>query len=175
MKYLHKCKTIEELKRTYFKYAKSFHPDNGGSDILMKELNAEFAFMQPKLKNIHEFKNDNTEQNSNTENYSKFTKKDNKIYTDETPEMFINIVDSLLRLDGIEIEIRGEWLWLSGNTYYHKETLKILGCRYSKGRRQWYWTVSPYIRKHSKMSVEDMRSYFGSKYIKRDDKLQLKG
>jgi hypothetical protein len=31
------------------------------------------------------------------------------------------------------------WWWLTGNTYPHKDMLKRWGCRWSKGRKSWYY------------------------------------
>lgn len=37
------------------------------------------------------------------------------------------------------IEIRGSWIWLSGNTYDHKDELKRIGFRFSREKREWFW------------------------------------
>lgn len=52
---------------------------------------------------------------------------------------FIMILDHLLKLDGLEIELCGRWLWIGGNTKPHKEKLKACGCRWSNSKKLWYW------------------------------------
>lgn len=46
---------------------------------------------------------------------------------DETPAKEITVHQS------------GNWWWLAGDTYPHKEALKTAGARWSKTRRQWYF------------------------------------
>lgn len=43
-------------------------------------------------------------------------------------------------LEGITVKPSGSWLWISGDTYPHREYLKAMGCRWSKKRREWYLT-----------------------------------
>ena len=44
--------------------------------------------------------------------------------TTETPDEFRDIVERLLRMDGLEVELCGSWLWIGGNTREHKDGLK---------------------------------------------------
>ena len=48
------------------------------------------------------------------------------------------IIEKIKNLDKIKIEIIGTWLWVSGNTYEHKDILKELGLWYSKNKESWY-------------------------------------
>ena len=59
--------------------------------------------------------------------------------TKESAGAFIMILDHLLKLDGLEIELCGRWLWIGGNTKPHKEKLKACGCRWSNSKKLWYW------------------------------------
>lgn len=39
---------------------------------------------------------------------------------------------------GLTVEMDRDWLWISGDTFPHRETLGALGCRYSGKRKAWY-------------------------------------
>lgn len=49
------------------------------------------------------------------------------------------MIYNLITLDGLIIELCGAWIWLSGETRQHKDTLKTLGCYWSKNKKMWYW------------------------------------
>ena len=59
--------------------------------------------------------------------------------TTESAGDFIAIIAALLKLDGLEIELCGRWLWIGGNTKEHKEALKAAGCRWSSTKKLWSW------------------------------------
>ena len=86
----------------------------------------------------------------------------------------MEIIEKLIHLDGIEIEICGTWIWLTGNTYFHREYLKEIGCRWSSGHKKWYWTEAPFYNKSSKKSMERIRLEYGSEKVAtvRQDRLQ---
>lgn len=163
--YFDKILSIPELKKLYFQLAKKHHPDNGGDAEIFKQISAEFSARFEWLKAhsaSRQTAKDSTANSANNHHSSRA-----KSYATETPKKFIEIIDKLLRIKGIEIEIVGDWIWLSGDTYNNRQMLKILGCRFSKGRKQWYWTFSPYHKQHSKLSNEEIRNLFGSQFIKR--------
>lgn len=144
--------TLEELKKQYKKLAMAHHPDRGGSDSDMKEINAEYDRLFAKLKNVH--------KSASGETYTA------KQETTETPEQYREIIEKIINLDGIEIEICGSWLWITGNTYDNRETLKSLHFRYSKNKNAWYWHDEGY-RKHTgkTFSLDEIRDLWGSEKV----------
>ena len=150
MKYFANCKTIEELKKEYRRLALENHPDRGGNEATMKAINLEYEVMADRLKNVHE---------SNEE-----TKTEHKT---ETPKEFIQIIDALIRMHGVEIEICGSWLWVSGNTYEHKEKISALGFKYSKNKKSWYWfaDIENTGKRRGKYSMAQIRNKYGSEYV----------
>lgn len=155
--YFKDCRTAEDCKRVYHQHAKQFHSDNtGGNDDLMKELNRQYTEAWNRLKDIHEYK-DSTTGESKT-----YTSKQ---CTNETPEMFIEIVRKLSTIPDIEVEMVGTWLWISGNTYPYRDTLKEFGCRWSAGKKKWYWTTEPFSKKSSKLSMNSIRMRYGSEML----------
>ena len=102
MKYFKNCKTAEELKKEYRKLAMKLHPDIvGGDGEEFKAMQAEFEKLWERLKNVH--------QNAKGETYTKTSET-----TTETPQEFIHIINTLIRLNGLEVEICGSWIWVSG-------------------------------------------------------------
>lgn len=151
MKHFTNCKTLEELKKAYRKAALANHPDKGGDAVVMAEINAEYEKMFNLLKNAH---------NANTTDEAK--------KTTETPEEFKNIIEKLMKLDGLEVEICGSWLWITGNTYANREALKEAGCKYSKNKKAWHWhheeDGSHWYR--GKASMDEIRTKYGSEKVR---------
>jgi curved DNA-binding protein CbpA len=123
-----------------------YHPDRGGSTEIMQEINAEHDRLFEILKKQHN------------------AKADPKRQTTETAEEFRNIIDALLRLDGLEVELCGSWLWIGGETKKHKDRLKALGCRWHQKKSLWYWhhPEEGCGRWKSKTTMSEIRAKYGS-------------
>lgn len=122
MKYFSQCKTLDDLKKVYRQLAMKHHPDRGGDEETMKAINNEYEKAFELLKR---------QQNS--------TATEDKYKTTEDASEFINIINALLKLDGLQIDLCGCWLWIGGNTRAHKEELKAAGCRWSSQKKLWSW------------------------------------
>lgn len=147
MSYFTDCKNAEELKKAYRTWAKKLHPDLGGDAEEFKQMQNEYEKLWERLKNIH--------TNSQGETYTK--------ETDETPEEYINIINLLIRLQGVHVEICGNWIWASGNTQPYKETLKGLKFKWAHKKRAWYYHSEPYYkRSRRELSLDEIREKFGS-------------
>ena len=88
--------------------------------------------------------------------------------TTETPEEFREIIDALLRMDGVEVELCGSWLWIGGNTRAHKDELKAAGCRWSSNKKLWYWRHeedSSSWHRGKTYSMGRIRMKYGSQYF----------
>ena len=146
MKYFMNCKTLDELKREYRRLAMIHHPDVGGDLETMKAINAEYDEMHEILKAAHNQQADEHHQ------------------TTETPDEFRDIVERLLRMDGLEVELCGSWLWIGGNTREHKDELKAAGCRWSSNKKLWYWHHAEEGRRWHRgtKTINQIRSKYGS-------------
>lgn len=146
MKYFMSCKTLDDLKREYRRLASIHHPDVGGDTATMQAINAEYDELHEVLKKAHNQQADEFHQ------------------TTETAEEFREIIEKLLRMDGLEVELCGSWLWIGGNTREHKDELKSAGCRWSSNKKLWYWHHSEEGRKWHKGSktMNQIRNKYGS-------------
>ena len=104
MKYFKDLNSMEAVKKQYRKLAMKYHPDRGGNEEVFKQINNEYEQAMEQAK-INETKKAKTKKEED------FIKSQ---YTNS--KNFRNIIDKLIVLEGIEIEIKGTWLWLRGNT-----------------------------------------------------------
>lgn len=151
MAYFTECRTAEEIKKEYHKQARRLHPDNGGDAEAFKAMQAEFAKAFDRVKNIH--------TNAKGETYEKT----GDYATSETAGEFMEIIDALLRLDGLEVEMCGSWVWVGGNTKDHKDALKAMGCKWSANKKMWYYQRDGKRKFHKKAwSMAEIRGVYGS-------------
>ena len=147
------CLTIAEIAFQVADYMKLdcslVHP---ATTEEMQEINAEYDKLFAILKNAK-------------------STADGKVYetsekVKETPEEFKKIINELVKLQGIEIEICGDWIWITGNTYSCREQLKALKFRFSKKKTAWYFHEADYKKKSKKTySLDEIRELFGSDKI----------
>lgn len=151
-------RTLEELKRQYRTLAMQHHPDCGGNTADMQSINSEYDILFNELKDIHTTADGNTYKAS----------------TSETPDQFKNIIEKLITLEGVIIEVVGSWLWLTGNTYIHRERIKAIGFRWANSKKAWYYHTDEY-RKTSKktFTLEQIRELYGAQTITSKPPLKL--
>lgn len=146
--------TIEEAKRQYRRLAMKFHPDMGGDLNAMQAINAEWDYLRKHNYNIHEAQNGAT-------------------YTDETQDApdnitndFAEIIEQLIKMQGVEIEICGKFLWLSGNTYDYKAEIKAMGFRWASKKRMWFLAPEGWRKKsHRELTMGEIRETYGSQRV----------
>ena len=162
--YFRTCRTIEELKAEYKRLALLHHPDIAGGDLeTMQEINAEYDDRHEVLKNIHT-KKGTTETWTATGDWQ----------TSETAQAYRDIISTLIHMQGIQIEICGSWLWITGETKPHKEELKSAGCLWSQNKSAWYYNGDDKKRKaraHCK-SMDEVRAHWGSQVIDKEQQEQ---
>lgn len=140
------CSTMDQLKKLYHIAAMKYHPDRGGDEDTMKAINAEYEVRFQALKQSHN------------------TKTATARATSESAGDFMRFIDYLLRLDGLEIELCGRWLWIGGNTRANKEQLKACGCRWSSSMGLWSWHFAEDggSQRRGTKSMSQIRSKYGS-------------
>lgn len=145
-KYFINVNTLEELKKEYRKLAFGLHPDrNNGNDaefkLMVNEYDDLFKKLQSTTKNTYE-------ASENINNYK-------------------DIINELLKMEGIEIEIVGYYIYLSGNTYQNKEKIKSLKFLWSSKHKKWYYNGNTKKSKsHSKLTYDDIKNKYGCTALK---------
>lgn len=160
---LKSAQDLNELKQLYRTFALQFHPDHGGSEEAMKQINIQFSWCFEYLKNRQ---NDEAARAHNAGNWTGYHT------TSETPEEFIDIISKLDKLPGLVVELCGRWLWISGDTKKHREALKACGCCWSPNKNMWYWRhVEDYCHKRNgnSLDIDEIRAQFGSQRMNREN------
>lgn len=157
-RYFINVNTLEQLRRQYKELLKRFHPDNvNGSTEATQEINAEYDKLFKMLRYRHEHESADNSQ-SNTESAYK-----SNMYDWENDKALREALQKIINFSGIEIDLVGAWIWLDGNTYPYKESLKEYGFRWSKQRRKWYWHDGEFKRYgNSKLTYMDIQKMYGS-------------
>ena len=145
-------KDIDALKKEFYKLAKKFHPDAGGTNAEMQKLNEEY---QKLFNQLLKGSGLNQEQQNNEINI------DNALRS---------VIDNIISLENINIEIIGKWIWVSGNTYPIRNELKKAGLVFIKKDSQPYWvykgvpsssrggtSMDEIVKKYGKQSVPTMQ------------------
>lgn len=144
--------TLDSLKKQYYQLAKRYHPDVGGDNETFKAVGAEYEAIQKLLLKGNNFTSQNV---SNEQNIS---------------DAFKAIIDRIIHIPGINIEIIGSWIWVSGNTYPVKEELKNAGFKFQGAKKMWFWHAGDYTRRgKGEISIEEIRANYGSQNITSQD------
>lgn len=159
-KYFAGVKTLEELRSVYRDLLKANHPDNGGSTEKMQDINAAYKEAFDLLKAG-----------------AKLDDEKEKIRWSEAEDAAIReALYKVVHLDGLNIEIVGCWIWIDGNTYDARETLKEAGYTWSKARHKWHF--APYEKKFykgSKKSFDQIRREYGSAEVEKESREKIAG
>ena len=149
MKYFNNPQTLEELKKQYRELALKHHPDCGGSNEAMKCVNGEYDELFEVLKNVR--------RNKDGEKYTASNG------TTETADQFKNIIDELMKMDGIIIEVIGCFVWVTGNTKPYKTKLKELKFLWHSKKIAWYLKPEDYKnRSRGDYDLEEIRVMYGT-------------
>ena len=163
--YFNHITSLEELRKQYKELLKKFHPDNPtGSTEATQAINAEYDSLFKELKNRH----DNREDGSRT------AYEDMK-YDFAEDERLREVLQRVISFVGINIEIVGAWIWIDGNTYVYKAELKTLGFKWASDKKKWYFHTEAFRkRSHKKLSIDDIRNYYGSTEVETEGRKQLR-
>ncbi|MFG6378264.1 MAG: J domain-containing protein [Lachnospiraceae bacterium] len=148
--------TLEELRKQYKNLLKLHHPDNGGTKEASQKINNEYEQLFNMLKAGY--------THARTETRNKESVKTD--WTEQTDEALREALQKIIHLQGIEIEICGSWIWVSGNTYSVKAEIKSAGYKWSKNKSMWYFHNGEYRRGSRKTyTMDDIRFKYGSTEI----------
>lgn len=141
-----------EIKAAYKKASLKYHPDrNPAGAEMMKAINEAFETLK-KLGDTVKAAADHKACN--------FA----EILNDKINSFFA------ANLDGVEIEVCGDWIWLTGNTKPHSKVLGKdgLGFYYASKKKAWYYRPADYKSKNRKThSMDEIRQKHGSAKVSR--------
>lgn len=152
--YFSKIFTIEELKRQYRRLVIENHPDAGGSEEVMKQINKEYEELLKEVANIHEKPGE--------------PGKTYKTKEGAFEDGYRAVMDALAGLAAkgyISVELCGSWLWISGDTRNFKDYIKATGCKWSGKKKMWYWHPGDFKRRGHGWTIERIRERFGSEAL----------
>lgn len=141
---------IEDAKHQYHELVLKYHPDRGGSEEAMRQVNAEWDYLRKHNYNIHRSQNGSVYTNERED------------VPDEVTQRFAKIINALICLEGVTIEICGSFIWLSGDTKPWRELLKGLGFKWSGKKRMWYLAPKRKGVRNNNWSMEKIRARHGS-------------
>jgi len=149
-------KDLDQLKKEYYKLAKIYHPDAGGTKEQFQKLEAEYKSHIKTLLNGSNLSNED---------------KANELQLDENLRTVIN---ALIGLPKIQIDILHKWIWVSGDTYPIKNELKAAGLFWSKNRQKWYY-AGVKSSGGSDKSFEELGVKYGKKTMYSNDIKKISG
>ena len=147
MIYFKECRAIDEVKAMYKQLAKQYHPDCGGDTATMQAINVEYAFACAKV-----LKGENLSQEDTDEQV-------------RMSEEYRAVIELLMPLTGILIEVVGNWIWVTGNTYPVKKQLKEAGLFYASKKVAWYYRAEEFKTTGSKKTLDEIKAKYGSDTI----------
>ena len=154
MNFFQDCTTVEEIKATYRKLARQHHPDLGGDEATMKELNDQY---EKALKGCNGQKSTDSSGKEHTYKYN--------------PDLEKELMDFIYAFNSknlpLQADLIGVWVWITGDTKPHKETLKELNCRWHSKRACWYFRPESYKGGFSSDgSLEELAAKYGCTNVK---------
>jgi len=168
-RYFKNAETLEQLRKQYKDLLKKHHPDNGGNLTDMQEINAEYDRLFKVLKDRHESKSADSKENNAKTDFN------NMKYDFSEDAKLREVLQQIITFDGINIEIVGCWIWVDGNTYDYKDTLKSIGFKWAREKKKWYFHTEAFRkRSKKKLSMEDIRNYYGSTEVETDGTKRLR-
>lgn len=154
-RYFENVNTLEELRKQYKNLLKKYHPDNeDGSEEITKGINTEYEKLFHILKDKHDSKQ-TTSDNNTTYNAN--------MYDWENDKSLREVLQKIINFNSVEIELVGQWLWISGQTYSYKKELKALGFKWANQKKMWYYHTESFKKSSKKtLSMNEIRNYYGS-------------
>ena len=140
---------FEDIKKAYRLACSKYHPDRNPAGLeMMKLVNAAYQALSDYNESMWE---------GGDSDY---------LHEESLGEEMNAALNAIINL-GLTIEICGTWIWVSGDTRPHKETLKESGYRWAPKKLMWMWRPEgskSYGR--GKFSMDEIRVAHGSVNVK---------
>jgi hypothetical protein len=131
------------VKKAFQKAASKYHPDKGGNVETMKMVNESYETL----------KNYEGEVEANDFEY---------------PDLVAAAINAIINLPNIEIEVCGNWVWVTGDTKPHAKALGKDGAKfkYESKKKAWFFRPDDYkSSSRGSMSLDDIRGNHGSNIV----------
>lgn len=147
------ARTPEELKKAWLAIVRECHPDKGGSVELCQLANSLYERLADGPFRFQAEPQEIPEAETEAGGFD----------ADELPEETREKAYRFAGIPGLDLEIIGTWLWITGDTRANKDALKESGFRWSPRKAAWYFHAEQY-RKHSKkrFTLDEVRAMHGS-------------
>jgi len=148
--YFSDCKTLQDVKTRYRDLVFQFHPDRQNGDLeTMKKINLEYEQAFAYIK-----EHPQTEQEKKSNYYADVN--------DGYREQILKVI----HIPGINIEICGCWIWITGDTKPVKDIIKKAGYIWRKNKVAWSWNPPEFkSRRHKSWDMDKIRETYGSIFV----------
>jgi curved DNA-binding protein CbpA len=156
MTYFNNIENLETLKKEFRQLAFEMHPDKGGNEEHFKAMLNEYENLKERIESGLGL-SDNEKNNSILED-----------------EKYKNALNAIINLEGIEIELIGSWLWISGNTYPVRAEIKAAGFLWASSKKMWFFrTEENKSRNKLDLSIDQIREMHKSTKIEKPNQKKL--
>lgn len=162
---------IKKARFLYIDLIKKNHPDKGGSVELCQLINAAFdKFLKTYTPPEQETEQETEQAKSPFNDYKDFSE-----VSDISSVLRCKIM-AVAHLDGIDIELCGSWLWLTGDTKKYAKILKAAGFWFSPKKCAWYFHEGKFshfkFKGMQELDLDDIRERHGSYRYKKEGVLK---
>jgi hypothetical protein len=147
MIYFNKCNTIEEVKGLYKKLAMENHPDRGGDTATMQVINKEYAYACAHIAKGAGLSDEEADKEI------------------RLSEEYRAVIEKIIHLPGILIELVGNWIWVTGDTYPVRTELKAAKLLFASKKQAWYYRSEVLKTRGNGAPLAQIRAKYGSEAI----------
>lgn len=137
--------TFEVIKQAYRAACSKYHPDRNPAGLeMMKLVNSAYQSLSDYVPGMV---------------------KEESAGGLDLGEELNEALNAIINL-GLDIEICGSWIWVSGDTRPHKDILKAAGYRWAPKKLMWSFCGGERTSSRGKFSMDDIRNRHGSVSVK---------
>ena len=131
--------TPELIKVAYRRASMKYHPDRNAAGLeMMKLVNQAFDVLK-------DFSGDVKEQQA------------------DYGDLLNEALNAIINIHTLSIEICGAWVWVSGDTRSHKDTLKEAGYKWASKKKLWYYRPEGFrSSSRGSLNIDEIRTKYGS-------------
>jgi hypothetical protein len=154
-----RCESLEEAKTLYKTLARQYHPDFGGNLADMQALNETWAQYQSESANVDAKARQRQAHSEGKKSAADFHD------IDEVARNLKIKIEAALNM-GLDVELCGLWVWVTGDTKPHKEELKQAGFKWAQHKTAWFYAGVPSFNRQER-TLDEIRSMHGSQKFTR--------